>query len=164
MTDLTTAAKKKCALAFEIAVKNCIQKPAKGQKARKVNISEKDSQTMYAFYLKHVKDDRNEALAQIGLASRRAAGSGAVLSISIFVLAAAFMFALVRRDGGRARRLPVLEPPPGGAEAVGGAEDLQAGHRGSAGKDVPGAGFEPAQVCEPGFRGRRGCPGAGVRL
>ena len=95
MTDLTTAAKKKCALAFEIAVKNCIQKPVKGQKTRKVNISEKDSQTMYAFYLKHVKDDRNEALAQIGLASRRAAGSGAVLSIGIFVLAAAFMFALV---------------------------------------------------------------------
>ncbi len=95
MLTLDQAAKKACPTAFEVAIKNCIQKPARGEKKRKVRISEVDSQTMYRFYRQHVRDSHEEALKQIALASRRAAGGGALLSIAVFAVFLALVMALI---------------------------------------------------------------------
>ena len=90
MKDLDTAAREKCALAFEIAIKNCIHRQ-RGTKQRKVDISERDSQELYKFYRAHVKDDHESALSQIALSSRRAATNALTMSAVIFAL----MFSLV---------------------------------------------------------------------
>ena len=73
MTDLKKACAEKCLTAFEIAIKNCIgKKTGKGQRVA-VNISEKDSKTLYSMYRKYVEDDDDKAMSAIGYASRHAA-------------------------------------------------------------------------------------------
>ena len=95
MLTLDQAAKRACPMAFEVAIKNCIQKPARGEKKRRVKISEVDSQTLYRFYRKHVRDDHEEALKQIALASRRAASGGALMSVAVFAIFLALVMALI---------------------------------------------------------------------
>ncbi|MBR4234428.1 MAG: hypothetical protein IKR85_00015 [Clostridia bacterium] len=85
MKELAAAAKRRYALAFETAIKNCIHRPPRGGKLR-VDISEADSQALVAFYMKHVNSSRDEAITQVGLASRRAAGKGPAMSVIMFVL------------------------------------------------------------------------------
>ncbi len=93
--NVKEAAGKKCPVAFEVAIKNCIQKPVRGEKRRRVTISEADSQALYEFYRKYVNSDREEALRQIGYASRRAAGGGALLSVAVFSIFLALVFTLI---------------------------------------------------------------------
>lgn len=93
MKDVSTAAKLKCADAFEIAVRNCIAPPQKGEKRRRVNISEADSRAMYDFYIKHTGGTREQALSVIGSASRRAAMKSPLFSVIVF--AAAFLITLL---------------------------------------------------------------------
>ena len=97
MKDLNTAAREKCALAFELAIKNCVHR-VKGSRKRKVDISEKDSQELYKFYIDHVKDDRESALGQIALSSRRAASNSTTMSVVIFVLMLAAVVTFVFRN------------------------------------------------------------------
>lgn len=85
MKDLNTAAREKCALAFELAIKNCVHR-VKGSRRRTVNISEKDSEELYQFYIDNVENSRENALGQIGLSSRRAASNSTTMSVIIFVL------------------------------------------------------------------------------
>ncbi len=94
MKDLETAARENCALAFEIAVKNCIEK-VRGEKRRRVNISEKDSKELYDFYCKYVQNDREAALGQIALSSRRAASNGLTTGAVTFTMVLAFVFTLI---------------------------------------------------------------------
>ena len=96
--DVKEAAGKACPVAFELAIKNCIRKPVKGEKRRRVTISEADSQALYDFYRKNVNSDREEALRQIGYASRRAAGGGVLLSVAVFSIFLALVFALIFRN------------------------------------------------------------------
>ena len=85
MKDLATAAREKCSLAFELAIKNCVHK-VKGSRKRRVDISEKDSEELYSFYIDHVQNDRESALGQIALSSRRAASDSTTMSVVLFVL------------------------------------------------------------------------------
>ncbi|MBQ3668012.1 MAG: hypothetical protein II920_02175 [Clostridia bacterium] len=94
MKDLNTAAKEKCALAFEIAIKNCIHRQ-KGAKKRSVSISERDSEELYRFYCKYVENDREKALTQIGYSSRRAASNSLTMSVITFALMLALVFTFI---------------------------------------------------------------------
>ena len=97
MKDLNTAAREKCALAFELAIKNCVHR-VKGTRQRRVDISEKDSEELYKFYIDYVKNDRESALGQIGLSSRRAASNSLTLSVVVFVLMLAVVATFIFRN------------------------------------------------------------------
>ena len=94
MKDLAQAAKEKYPLAFEIAIKNCIRR-VRGQKQRKVTISERDSEELYKFYCKYVENDRDRALTQIGYSSRRAASNSITISVITFSLMLALIFTFI---------------------------------------------------------------------
>ena len=94
MKDLNTAAREKCALAFEIAIKNCVHR-VKGTRQRRVDISEQDSEELYNFYMDHVKSDRESALGQIGLSSRRAASNSLTMSVITFTLMLAVVLTFI---------------------------------------------------------------------
>ena len=94
MKDLRTAARENCGTAFELAIKNCIRRvPASKQK--KVEISKEDSEELYRFYLKYVENDRERALGQIALSSRRAASNGLTMSVIVFTLMLSLIFTFI---------------------------------------------------------------------
>ena len=97
MKDLNTAAREKCALAFELAIKNCVRR-VQGTRQRKVDISEKDSQALYQFYIDHVQNDRESAMGQIGLSSRRAASNSLTMSVVAFTLMLAIVVTLIFKN------------------------------------------------------------------
>ena len=97
MKDLNTAAREKCGLSFELAIKNCVHR-VKGSRKKRVDISEKDSEELYRFYRKHVRDDRESALAQIALSSRRAASNSLTMSVLIFTLMLALVFTFIFKN------------------------------------------------------------------
>lgn len=86
MKDIKTAASGCCGSAFEIAIKNCILPSRKAGSRQRVNISEADSRALFDFYLKNVNGDREAAMAQIALSSRRAAARPMTVSVITFVL------------------------------------------------------------------------------
>ncbi|MBO7384951.1 MAG: hypothetical protein J6U63_01265 [Clostridia bacterium] len=97
MKDLNTAAREKCPLAFEIAIKNCVRRVS-GTRQRRVDISEKDSEELYKFYTEFVRNDRESALGQIGLSSRRAASNSLTLSVIAFTLMLAVVVTLIFKN------------------------------------------------------------------
>lgn len=87
MKDIKTAVREKLTKAMEIAIRNCIGKPAgKGQKV-KVNISEQDSKTLYGMYCRYVEDDDAKAMSAIGYASRHAAAPKSLMPYLFFEVA-----------------------------------------------------------------------------
>ena len=97
MKDIKTAARRRCGTAFEIAIRNCIRPAQKGEK-RRVNISEADSRALYDFYREYVKDDSREAMGQIALSSRRAAGRSIAMSAVTFTLVLCVTMALLFKN------------------------------------------------------------------
>ena len=86
MKNVETAVREKLTKAMEIAIRNCIGKKVKGQQV-KVNISEKDSKTLYSVYRKYVEDDDAKAMSAIGYASRHAAAPASVTPYLFFEVA-----------------------------------------------------------------------------
>ena len=89
--DIKQAAAKKCGAAFEIAIKNCIRRGAKGQKKRTVNMSEADARMLMDFCKKNVRNDDTFALMLIKKASQGAGGSGVTLPAIVFALILIFI-------------------------------------------------------------------------
>lgn len=87
MKSIETAVKEKLTKAMEIAIGNCIgKKTGKGQRVA-VNISEKDSKTLYSMYRKYVQDDDAKAMSAIGYASRHAAAPKSLTPYLFFEVA-----------------------------------------------------------------------------